>query len=232
MSRTQEIEKHYFEKFKQASSLPEGDIVYKDSPDVHIRSSKNIGIEITNFYLKDGKLLESEQQQDPIRRKVIKESHKIYKERGGSNIEVSFGFNFIQSAKQLSERIADFVLQLSKKDSGPIAPHLFKNIPELSYVYYNSNEYDDAEWRLTQAYSIPMLDKERLIEIISEKEKKAKEYKLCDEYWLLIVIDFINFAQDQIISSNMPPKIESTTFQKIFVFKTGYDQVFELTSNQ
>ena len=85
---------------------------------------------------------------------------------------------------------------------------------------------------VTQAYSIPMLDKERLIEIIREKEKKAKEYKSCDEYWLLIVIDFINFAQDQIISNNMLPKIESTTFQKIFVFKTGYDQVFELTSNQ
>ncbi|MFH1243300.1 MAG: hypothetical protein V1689_13185, partial [Pseudomonadota bacterium] len=33
--------------------------------------------------------------------------------------------------------------------------------------------------------------------IVIEKEKRAKKYQNCHEYWLLVVVDFINSSQDQ-----------------------------------
>jgi hypothetical protein len=66
---------------------------------------------------------------------------------------------------------------------------------------------------------------ERLLEIIREKE--TKEYKPCDSYWLLVVIDFINPAQDQEITNAVLPTIQSNRFEKIIVYKTVYEQILE-----
>jgi hypothetical protein len=60
-NRNAEIEKHYFEMFRRVYPLPEGAIIYGDKPDVIIEGEKRVGIEITNFFLEDGSLSESEQ---------------------------------------------------------------------------------------------------------------------------------------------------------------------------
>ena len=59
------IERHYFEKFRKIYPLPDGYIAYGDKPDVIVRGSRKLGIEITNFYVLSGNLLKSEQRQAP-----------------------------------------------------------------------------------------------------------------------------------------------------------------------
>ena len=67
----------------------------------------------------------------------------------------------------------------------------------------------------------------RLNEIISEKEAKAQRYAPCDVYWLLIVVDFIDAAQEQEIRID-GLTVRSDMFQKIIIYKTGFEHIVEL----
>lgn len=228
-SDTQEREQNYFNKFRQLYLLPEGVVVYGDKPDVTIESSKTIGIEITNFYLRSGKDLSSEQQQSDLRKKIISEAHRLYLKNGGKNIELSFGFNLIKDKKGIAQKIADFASKIEHKESGEILRAAFKHIPEVASIYLNSIEYEKPKWHLMQVYSPPLIQTERLEEIIRKKE--TIKYRPCDSYWLLIVIDFMNPAQDQEIASPILPTIQSNKFDKIIIYKTAYEQILEVPTS-
>lgn len=89
----QEIERYYFEKFREVYKLPEGEVIYGDRPDIIIDGSKKIGIEVTNSHIEEGTLPESEQIQRKMRECVLSKAQKQYLERNGKHIEVSFSFD-------------------------------------------------------------------------------------------------------------------------------------------
>ncbi|MCX5830007.1 MAG: hypothetical protein NTV58_18720 [Deltaproteobacteria bacterium] len=89
----QEKERYYFERFRRVYPLPEGQVKHGDKPDVIIEGQRKIGIEVTNLYLKDGKLPDSEQNQSKIREHVIQEAQRKFVEQGGNPFEISFSFN-------------------------------------------------------------------------------------------------------------------------------------------
>ena len=53
-----------------------------------------------------------------------------------------------------------------------------------------------ATWNLSQGHDFGIMSTVRLAEIVKEKESKTKEYAPCDSYWLLVVINFIDPAQE------------------------------------
>ena len=60
-----------------------------------------------------------------------------------------------------------------------------------------------------------------------EKEEKSKEYRNCKAYWLLVVVDFYDNAQDQEIQIESPEEITSDIFERIIVCKTIFGHVSE-----
>ena len=107
------LEVYYFEKFRRVYKLPEGKICYGDKPDVILEGGiKKIGIEITNFYLADGSLPESEQRQHPQREAIISEAQQIYLANGGKGINLALSFDKaqpIQAKGRLAKDIADLL---------------------------------------------------------------------------------------------------------------------------
>jgi hypothetical protein len=229
----QDIERYYFEQFRKAYSLPSGEIRYSDSPDVIIEGEHRIGIEITNFYIEKGELVESRQVQAKIRKEVLSKAQQVYLNNKGKNFEISFGFNEaqpIRNKKILVNKIADFAKHIEDFKTGEIIKDLYsKSIPELSFVYLNSEEYEKPEWRVVQVYDTPILSRNRLAEIVTDKEKRAKKYQKCSEYWLLVVVDFINSSQDQEIQIEDFEKIQTNIFEKVIVFKTVFNHILEVT---
>jgi hypothetical protein len=71
---------------------------------------------------------------------------------------------------------------------------------------------------------------ERLTETVRQKEAKARGYTGCDEYWLLVVVDFMNPAQEQEIRVDRVV-IASDIFQRIVVYKPFLDQILEVTGD-
>ena len=226
----QDIEKHYFEMFRTHYPLPSGTITYKDAPDVILDGVRKIGIEITNFFLEDGALSESEQTQNGLREKVVASAQQTYLTENGRNFEITFGFNKvnpIRNQKTLIANIVQFAKNIEGNETGQVRKDVFKAIPELSFVYLNTREYTDARWQVVQVYNGCVMSRDRLVKIVQSKERRVNKYEICDAYWLLVVVDFMNFAQDQEIRIDDFDKIQTDMFEKVIVYKTLFGHVLE-----
>jgi len=104
---------------------------------------------------------------------------------------------------------------------------LTKEIPELSFVYLNAKSYEGARWRVQQVYRGQHMSRDQLVKIVKDKEGKVSKYKDCDAYWLLVVVEFMDPAQDQEIEFENFSKIETKEFEKVFVYKTVFNHILE-----
>jgi len=226
----QEIEQHYFRMFSRHYPLPDGTIIHGDKPDVILEGERKIGIEITNFFIDKGDLPESEQVQSRARDAVVSKAQRIYLAKGGEQIEFSFGFNKahpIRDRRTLAKIIAELAMDVDRSGTGEIGKDIFKEIPEISFVFLNATKYEEARWRVVQVHSGSVMSMQRLREIVRTKEAKSRSYRRCDAYWLLVVVDFMDAAQDQEIQIDGFEKIDSKIFEKIIVYKTLFRHVLE-----
>lgn len=216
--------------FRKDYTLPFGTVIYGDGPDVVIDGKRKIGIEITNFFLKSGTCPESEQIQSRWRNDVVSKTQLLYQKQNGSKFEIYFGFDKsypIRDQKTLVNQLIQLATQIQNCESGEIDNDYFKQIPELSFVYLNNQEYEDTKWRVDQLHNVQILSMERLIEIIKVKEQRSQKYENCDAYWLLVVVDYMNPAQDQEIQVNTFKKVETEVFERVIVYKTLFGHVLE-----
>ena len=226
------IERRYFEHFERVYSAPEGLPEYGDRPDVIVNGARKIGIEITNFYVQSGELRESEQRQRPLRDTVIAKAQKLYLARNGRKIELSFGFDEANpidpsSVKTLATDLAALAHSQDDQASGQIPQHLFRpHMPEVAYIYLNTKEYADPQWRIVQVHTVKLTSKGKLEAIVRRKEAQSAKYEKCDAYWLLIVVDGIDAAQEQEIRIQ-DANVVSSVFEKIILFHT-FGQVVEV----
>ena len=185
MSRlsNQTIERYYFEMFRLHYEVPEGEIVYTDKPDVILRSSQTIGVEIANLYLTSGADTTSEQVQRARRIEILKRAQALHLDSGGKRIELSVGFNPeypIQESEPVALALANIATKVENLPSGQVSRMLFEHVPELSSLFHNQKEYADAKWRPVQGYYVPSLSLERLRVLVSEKTMKLRDYQPCD----------------------------------------------------
>lgn len=224
-----DIEKNVFERFSGHYPLPEGKITFQDKPDVLIidEDNRTIGIEITALLPDEDAL-----NQHAKRQNVVKKAHSIFKRKHeDTTAEYAFGFKdtaVIQQVKPLAITIAQTVSGFPMLGDGFVDRQHYRDIPELLSIY-KTGEYEDAAWRDYRVYSPPILSRETLENMIKDKEKKAKCYKKCDAYWLLMYVNFINPASDIEITNGQIPSIKSDIFEKVIIFRTVMNQVRELT---
>jgi hypothetical protein len=225
------IEQHYFELFRKVYSLPHGEIKYTDKPDVIIKGAQTIGIEIANLYISDGSDPASEQVQRVRREQVRKRAQLIHQTNGGRNIELSIDFEPskpIVQIEPIAEAIASLAMSVQNQPSGALNRSFFGHIPELRFVYCNTNEYQDAQWRSVQTFEVPLLSVARLQQIVSEKSTKRHGYQKCDTYWLLLVVDFMDSAQDQQLNWPTDSRIVCSSFEQILVYKPQFNEVLNV----
>jgi hypothetical protein len=230
----QEIERYYFDLFRRVYPLPEGQIKYGDKPDVIIEGQRKIGIEVTNLFLQSGERSNSKQKQSKIREHVLQEAQRNFVVQGGKRFEISFSFNSefpIQKKKKLIPKLVELAKRVEAFESGEVLRGVYQDIPELSFVYVNPRLYPDPKWRAFQVYSGQIMSLERLTDVLKSKEKKAKYYTPCDAYWLLVVVDFINPAQDQEIRIDNI-KLQCDVFEKIIIYKTAFEHLVEITTER
>lgn len=72
-----------------------------------------------------------------------------------------------------------------------------------------------------------MMSLERLKKIVKEKEGKSQDYRRCDSYWLLVVVEFIDPAQDQEIRIDGLDTLRSEVFGKVLIYRTAFGHVLD-----
>jgi hypothetical protein len=63
--------------------------------------------------------------------------------------------------------------------------------------------------------------------IIDNKDGLAPNYRKCDAYWLLVIVNFIDPAQDQEIRNSDFDLIFSKNFEKVILYKSTFGHVME-----
>ena len=225
-------ERQCFEKFRMVCGLS-GTPTFGDKPDVILKSDRIIGVEVTNFYIEGGEDETSEQRQRPRRAKVIADAQALHRAAGRRKIELTITFNPTQAitvARQriLPQELADLAHRIDSHKMGQVSPLLFETSPEIPLVWFNPHEYAGAKWSDSQVYAPELLSTDALQEIIKQKEAKSAEYLECDSYWLLVVVDFTDPAQDQEITVG-PLSVPFSVFERIFVYKTVTNEILEVT---
>jgi hypothetical protein len=169
--------------------------------------------------------------QSKRRAQVIAQAQKHY--RSYDNPELEFWVDFdpsipIRSVEDSAQRLAI----IAAKNSNPGIPlSRYKpelDFPELRYLAHNGIVYSDSKWRPSQTYEIPNLNVSRVQDIIFQKTQKMTAYAKCDLYWLLLVIDFWDPAQDQALCWPIGERVEMTPFERILVFKPGTREYLEI----
>ncbi len=230
-TKNQIIEQNYFECFRKAFNLPNGLVEYGDKPDVIINGKLTTGIEITNYYIQSGNVISSEQKQRSLRKTAIKSAHKRYLSKGGKNIELTLSFATNQpilKVNTLIDHLTKVAKEIENSPNGPVPTRLFSHIPEISTIYISS-EINNPQWHDVQCYESQSISQDRIRSIIRSKEEKSKEYKKADAYWLLIVVDFMDPAQDVDIDLIDTNNFKSSVFEQIMVYKPQLTQVVELS---
>jgi len=226
-----EIERYYFEQFKVQFPLPSGLVEYGDRPDVVINGARIVGIEIANLYLLDGAKPSSEQTQRGFREQVLRLSQNDYLAGGGRKIELSVEFDRtrpITNIRALASSLAHAASSIETLPRGQVERQLFEHIPEVRFIYHNPTEYPDASWRTVQGYEVPSLSLSRIAEILEAKHLKLDKYRACDAYWLLLVVDLMDPAQDQDIEWASSDQHFVSKFEKIIVYKPQHTQWTEV----
>lgn len=220
-----EVERHYFEQFRTHFPLPTGVIEYTDKPDVIIHGERKLGVEIANLYLAHGSDQSSEQKQRHFRETVLKQAQARYLTAGGKKMELTVSFDParpIKNAKAVAAALAVAAASIEGLPSGQVSLTYFTHVPEVSFVYLNSIEYREPVWRVCQSYTVPLISLPGLAATISEKHNKLPAYKQCDAFWLLLVVDFFDPAQDQDIRWPDPAIEFYSPFERIIVYKPQF----------
>jgi hypothetical protein len=227
----QTVERYYFELFRSRYEVPEGELVFTDKPDVVVRGAQTIGIEIANLYITRGDDPASEQVQRARRLQILECAQSLHRASGGRHIELSVDFHPehpIQEIKPIAQALAAIATEVQNSPSGQVSPLLFEHVPELRFLYHNEREYVDAKWRPVQCYSVPSLSFERLCEIVTDKTKKLQAYQPCDVYWLLLVVDYMDPAQDQDLHWPTGVALGRSPFERILLYKPQFAQVVQV----
>ncbi len=231
-SRQSALERFFFQEFsKSYPMLPTGTIAFGDRPDVVIHGRQTWGIEIANVYLRDGSDEGSEQIQARRRAQAIALGQELYRYAGNPALEYWIDFDPntpIRSVPDAASRLA--ATAAANSTAGvPFAGYRPEpDFAELRYLAHNGVIYADAEWRASQVYEVPNLSVSRVCEIVYDKMQKVAAYSKCDVYWLLLVVDFWDPAQDQAIHWPAGEKVGQTPFERIVVFKPGTREYVEI----
>src|SRR5665213_2317088 len=86
----------------------------------------------------------------------------------------------------------------------------------------------DAEWGLTQVHSPGLMCVHRLEDILRAKAVKARDYALCNACWLLVIVEFIDPAQEQEIRVD-GITLHSDVFERVIVYKPRFEHILEIS---
>lgn len=227
----QKLERRYFEMFRRDYALPTGAVLYGDKPDVVIEGSQRVGIEITNLYVQDGSLPESEQVQSKLRQAAIEMAQADYERERGKGFELTFSFDKsrpITDKNAVARQLVELAKFLEGGKTGQVPRDWFEHIPEVDFVYLNAIRYENPVWRKVQVHEGVLMSMERLRAAVAGKDAKARQYAPCDIYWLLVIVDFFDAAQDQEIRlDDEAGNLESTVFERVLVYKPHLGHVFQ-----
>jgi hypothetical protein len=226
----QQIEEHYFEQFRKHFALPAGEVRYDDKPDVRIIGERKLGIEIARLYRREGSDSTSEQVQRSKRKHVLARAQVIYTADHGRPIQLHVDFDPeqpITDVEQSAIALAKLALEHQHKPT-QLSGCKSDNMMGIRYFQHSGEEYLDPRWMNIQGFEVPVVSPERIQEVVHDKNQKSVEYAVCDSLWLLLIVDFMDLAQDVDLSLSPDFRLKACAFERVLLYKPQFAKVVEV----
>ncbi|HQT66154.1 MAG TPA: hypothetical protein PLC74_00980 [Acetobacteraceae bacterium] len=221
-------ERQYFGCFRQYSHLPDGQIEYRDKPDVILSGKRKIGIEITHLYRQSGSINESEQRQRPLRERIVELAYTHHIDNGVVPFGLTASFNPEHPIDPRNvEELGQYLADIAKLPNERFSPYIDlrsvgHRMPEISTIQRSTSGLLDTKWQIAQVFSVLPTDENTVREIVETKERRVSDYEPCEAYWLVIIVEGMDPGQEQEIRIDRLT-IETSLFEKVILFHTfGY----------
>lgn len=220
-----EIFKRFFDSFGRMLGLI-GDYKQDERPDFRVfQDGKIIGIELTRYSIGAG-----EEKQSALCEAVVKNVQLKYAKADLNKIQIFLDFNRefpILSKTKFEDTLFKLVASLSDEPTGQVSRDKFLEVKELRYIdLYAEKDNIWSDWKIIQVHSTPNFCNNQFGEIIKKKEKKSKDYDICDENWLLVSMSFMDRAQDSNVDIGLLNIHSSEIFSKIILYRMAYEDIF------
>lgn len=244
------VEKLDLEKLIKYGKLPLVIIDDKEERPDFIAKYNNlsIGIEHTKYTHLAGKDKNSHLRWQCSLKRITDMAMERFREIN-ANKNAWFSIGFFQNKtlglakkgeRDLAERIARFCAQLDFSVIGIGAKQIhfmcyYDKLPELSTMYVHIDEIQtNVKWVNYTAFSSKEINLSRLDAIICKKSRdiQAPDYRVCDQHWLLIVIDWFGISVDCVshLPDNSLSLIRKHGFDRVFIINNAInDHVINLT---
>jgi hypothetical protein len=134
--------------------------------------------------------------------------------------------------QKIANDLASFALEISSQKDGHQSCTPLEHTPELSWIFHNGKEYPNSAWFPVQSYDTPELLVPRVKDLVAQKIRKTQGYETCGALWLLLIVDFADECQDQGIHWPADESLGETPFERIFIFKTCFNEFVEVTQQR
>ena len=183
----------------------------------------------------DGAVEASEQVQPNRRESVIKLAEANYKLKSNLNHEFYISFNSMApliDIKSTATKLVNFIISIEKTLGNFFTNNAFNISPEIYSIYRSSKQYPDAKWQTSQVFNGKNLQVARVREIVQQKNDKVSGYMHCDNYWLLLIVDFMDSAQDQEIEWPTDEAPIECKFEKVIIYKPQFKRYSDIPVNR
>lgn len=228
MDRKKEIERHYLDEARRASSIfPPGEFVPDERPDF-LKAGGTLGVEMTVLCREAPRAEAGRLANVAPRAKALYSKHPDAKPVDVSPVFSRYAERMKVGA--LGKQLADFVYSHRDDDADFAWPH----VPE-GYIHIGVFPALDAQgrWLYFRRGNTVLAQKELIEERIAEKNERVVDYRArASEVWLLIVNDlFLGPGEVFVRPDDLARWTFSTAFDKVLLFSHqpgGSGDVIEL----
>lgn len=230
----------YLDRFRTASGLlPNADVELHEVPDFLIQTSSEIvGLEITKYYIPTPPNARPRQEQESLRRQVLRKASALHAPSASGPIRVSAHFNGCVPIRKsqisdLAKKIVSIVLnyRLSPWERVEVQwEDGLSTLPELAALSISGYPSDmKSEWVGPDGNYLSSVTQEEIQKIVNGKTSRIPRYaKEVASKWLLIVMDGFAISSTAQVTPELTAHQFQGRFNRLFLFEVFGSRVHEL----
>lgn len=237
--KSQRIEDAVVQYIRKHFNFLDGEVLQnREMPDIQMQSNeKTIGLELTEYSIYDGQHPHNPKRRQDIIQGALIDAQRQHMQQGGRNIQLFIDVerhSHIKLRKQWKKLFLKLAKELDNEGrQSSETTYIARNIsPDIRYCWYHTPAENLWEiWKYTPVFDGKNLQAERLQRIVHSKDELVSGYHYCDEYWLIIHMDFFDRNQDCHIDETTLQGVFSKRFNRIFIIRLAYCDYFEISND-
>jgi len=206
-------------------NAPVGSVAKKIHPDFVITNGNtSIGLELTQLFRTNKNSNYQPRQVEAFREQIVGSAKKSYVNKTNVPLDVSVLFSEVPLTNEaaIAQKLINTIETLaSGNEPWRVVSRDDIDMPnELSLIkIIKRASHQGCSWNVTQTGWLPNIDELTIQAVISKKNKKLAQYKVCaKEIWLLLVMDQLYLSSSFNIPESVTQHIYASVFDKTVLF--------------